>query len=64
MEKSKQVSTPLAPHMKLSVSLSLSSDEEQECTSRVLYANVVVVLMYAMVCMRPDVSHVAGEVRR
>ena len=50
--------------MKFSVSLSLSSDEEQECTSRVPYANVVVVLMYAMVCMRPDVSHVAGEVRR
>ena len=50
--------------MKLSVSLSLSSDEEQECTSLVPDANVVVVLMYAMVCMKPDVSHVAGEVRR
>ena len=47
-QKSKHISTPLAPHMKLSASLSPSLDEERECMSRVPYANVVGSLMYAM----------------
>ena len=32
--------------------------------SRVPYANVVGSLMYAMVCMTPDISHAVGVVRR
>ncbi|KAL0411651.1 UNVERIFIED_CONTAM: Retrovirus-related Pol polyprotein from transposon TNT 1-94 [Sesamum latifolium] len=47
-EKSKVVSTPLAPHFKLSASMSPKSEEEQEYMSRVSYANVVGSLMYAM----------------
>ena len=63
-EKSKHVSTPLNPHMKLSASLSPSSDEEQECMSQVPYANVVSSLMYVMVCMRPNISHAVGVVSK
>ena len=55
-EQSKHVSTPLAPHMKLSASLSPNSDEEREYMSRVPYPNAVGSLMYAMVCTRPDIS--------
>ena len=50
--------------MKISVSFSPSSDEERECMSRVRYANVVGRLMYVMVCMRSDISHIVGIVRR
>ena len=50
--------------MKLSASLSPSLDDEQECMSRVPYANVVSGLMYAMVCTRPDISHAVGVVSR
>ena len=62
LEKSKQVSTSLASHMKLSTSLSLSSDKERECMSRVPYANVVGSLIYVMVCKRPKISHVVRVV--
>ncbi|KAL0463423.1 UNVERIFIED_CONTAM: Retrovirus-related Pol polyprotein from transposon TNT 1-94 [Sesamum latifolium] len=47
-KKSKMVSTPLAPHFKLSASMSPKSEEEQEYISRVPYANIVGSLMYAM----------------
>ena len=63
-KKSKHVSTPLAPHIKLSASLSPSSNEERECMSRVPYANVVGSLMYVMVCTRPDISHAIRVVSR
>ncbi|KAE8681667.1 GDSL esterase/lipase [Hibiscus syriacus] len=55
-EKSKPVSTPLAPHFKLGASMSPKDDEEREYMSKVLYASVVGSLMYAMVCTRPDIS--------
>ena len=48
--------------MKLSASLSPSSDEERECMSQVPYANVVGSLMYDIMCMRLDISHVVGVV--
>ena len=38
-EKSKLVSTPLAPHFKLSVSMSPKNDAEQEYMSKVPYAS-------------------------
>ena len=50
--------------MKISASLSPSSDEEREYMSRVPYANAVGSLMYAMVCTRPDISHAVGVVSR
>ena len=63
-EKSKPVSTPLAPHFKLSASMSLKNDAEWEYMSKVPYASAVGSLMYAMVCTRPDISQVVGVVSR
>ncbi|GMP51093.1 hypothetical protein CsSME_00017460 [Camellia sinensis var. sinensis] len=55
--KTKAVSTPLAPHFKLSASLSPRTEEERKHMAQVPYANAVGALMYAMVCTRPDISH-------
>ncbi|KAE8690124.1 hypothetical protein F3Y22_tig00110926pilonHSYRG00104 [Hibiscus syriacus] len=63
-EKSKPVSTPLAPHFKLDASMSPKDDVEREYMSKVPYASVVGSLMYAMVCTRPDISQTVGVVSR
>ena len=61
-EKSKIVSTPLAPHFKLSTSMSPKNDIEWEYMSKVPYASIVSSLMYAMVCTRPDILQAVGVV--
>ncbi|KAI3473517.1 hypothetical protein Pfo_031396 [Paulownia fortunei] len=63
-ESSKTVSTPLAPHLKISAQLSPKNDEEQEYVTKVPYANAIDSLMYAMVCTRPDISQAVGVVSR
>ena len=63
-EKSKPVSTPLAPHFKISASMSPKDEAEREYMTRVPYANIVGSLMYAMVCTRPDIAHAVGIVSR
>ena len=63
-ENSKPVSTPLAPHLKISAQLSPKNDEEREYMAKVPYANAVGSLMYAMVCTRPDISQAVGVVSR
>ena len=63
-EKTKPVSTPLAPHFKFSASLSPKNDAEREYMAKVPYANAVGSLMYAMVCTRPDISQAVGVVSR
>ena len=63
-EKTKLVSTPLAPHFKLSASQCLKTEEEQEYMSKVPYSNAVGSLMYVMVCTRPDISHAVGTVSK
>ncbi|XP_070029226.1 secreted RxLR effector protein 161-like [Nicotiana sylvestris] len=63
-ENTKSVSTPLAPHFKLSAAISPKNEDERECMSRVPYANVVGSLMYAMICTRPDISHNIGVVSK
>ena len=55
-EKSKPVSTPLTPHVKLSASMSPKNDIERKYMSKVPYASAVGSLMYAMVCTRPNIS--------
>ncbi|GMP38813.1 hypothetical protein CsSME_00009935 [Camellia sinensis var. sinensis] len=62
--KTKAVSTPLAPHFKLSASLSPRTEEERKHMAQVPYANAVGALMYAMVCTRPDISHAVSMVSR
>ena len=50
MHDAKSVSTPIAPHFKLSALQCPSSDKEIEYMSRVPYSSAVGSLMYAMVC--------------
>lgn len=65
MEKSaKPVTTPLAPHFKLSATLSPSSDKDREYMAQVPYASLIGSLMYAMVCTRPDISQAVSMVSR
>ncbi|KAG8480151.1 hypothetical protein CXB51_024883 [Gossypium anomalum] len=44
--------------------LSRKTEEEREYMAKVPYANAVGSLMYAMVCMRPDISQAVGVVSR
>jgi ATP-binding cassette subfamily B (MDR/TAP) protein 1 len=62
--KTKPVSTPLAPHFKLSASMSPRTEEERKQMAQIPYANAVGALMYAMVCTRPDISHAVSMVSR
>ena len=57
MHDSKPVSTPIAPHFKLSTAQCPSSDEDVEYISKVPYSSAVGSLMYAMVSSRPDLSY-------
>ena len=64
MHDSKPVSTPIAPHFKLSAAQCPSSDEDVEYISKVPYSSDVGSLMYAMVCSRPDLSYAMSLVSR
>ena len=63
-DKTKPVSTSLAPHFKLSSSSCLSSQEERDYMARVPYVGAVSSFMYAMVCTRLDISQVVSMVSR
>ncbi|KAH9657090.1 hypothetical protein KPL70_022912 [Citrus sinensis] len=63
-DKTKPICTPLAPHFKLSSSSYPISQEECDYMARVPYASVVDSLMYAMVCIRPDISPTVSMVSR
>jgi hypothetical protein len=64
MHDAKPVSTPIAPHFKLSATQCASTDEDVEYMSRVAYSSAVGSLMYAMVCSRPDLSYAMSLVSR
>jgi hypothetical protein len=64
MQNAKPVSTPLAPHFKLSAKQCAETDADLEYMSRDSYSNVVGSLMYVMVCSRPDLSHAMSVVAR
>ena len=57
-DKIKLISTPLTLHFKLSFSPYLTSQDKCDYMARILYASVVVSLMYNMVCTRPNISQV------
>ena len=63
-EDAKSVSTLLAPHFKLSVTMSPKTVEEHEYMTHVPYSSVVGSLMYAMVCTRSDLSQAVSMVSR
>jgi hypothetical protein len=60
MWNAKPVSTALAIHFKLTKEMCPKTQEEIEYMSRIPYSSAVGSLMYAMVCTRPDISHVVG----
>ena len=64
MNKEKPVNVPLDSHFNLSSGLCSSSVEEKDYTSHVPYDNTIGCLMYAMVCTKPNISHVVGIVSK
>jgi hypothetical protein len=64
MKNAKPVSTPLANHFKLTKKMCPKTQEEIEYMSRVPYSSTIGILMYAMVCTRPDIAHAVGVVSR
>ncbi|KAM2680165.1 hypothetical protein EV2_011992 [Malus domestica] len=63
-DSTKPISTPLAPHFKLSSLQCPKNDKEKLQMKNIPYANLVGSLMYAMVCSRPDIAHAVGMVSR
>uniref|UniRef100_A0A3Q7GHA3 GAG-pre-integrase domain-containing protein n=1 Tax=Solanum lycopersicum TaxID=4081 RepID=A0A3Q7GHA3_SOLLC len=56
--------TPLANHFKLSKEQPPKTAEQRDHMTLVPYASAVGSLMYAMVCIRPDIAHAVGVVSR
>jgi hypothetical protein len=64
MPDAKKVTTPIAPHFKLSSTQCPITDKYIEYMSRVPYSSAVGSLMYAMVCFRPELSYAMSLVSR
>lgn len=64
MTGAKPVSVPFASQFKLSTDMSPKTDKEMEQMSNVPYSSAIGSIMYAMVCTRPDISHVVSVVSR
>ena len=64
MKNSKQVSTELAGHFKLSKRLFPSTEKEKGEMSVIPNSSAIGSLMYAMVCILPDISHAIRVVSR
>jgi len=64
MHNAKAVSTPIAPHFKLSGAQCPNTDQDIEYMSRVPYSSVVGFLMYAMVCSHPNLTYAMSLVSR
>ena len=64
MSKSKEVCSPLAGHLNLSLKQCHTSEKDVKEMSKVPYASAVGSLMYVMVCTRPDITHAVGVVSR
>ena len=56
MQDAKAVTTPLAPHFKLSKALCPITVEDKGAMSKIPYESAVGSLMYLMVCTRPDID--------
>jgi hypothetical protein len=62
MPDAKKVTTPIAPHFKLSSTQCPFTDEYIDYMSRVPYSSVIGSLMYAIVCSHPDLAYVMSLV--
>lgn len=64
MVNAKPVRIPLAKHFKLSKNLCPIKHDEKNYMTRVPYASAVGSLMYAMICVRPNIAEAVGVVSR
>ena len=64
MQDSKPMKVPILVGVKLFAEQCPKTQEEEEDMSHVPYASAVGSLMYAMVCTRPDITHVVGVLSR
>ena len=64
MQDSKPMDTSVDKSLSLSYDMCPRTLEEKEKMLRVLYANVVGSLMYAMMCTHPDIYYFVGLVNR
>ena len=64
MSSCKPVDTPVSKGEALSLNMCPKNPQEREEMSRVPYASVVGILMYAMMCTLPDICFVVGLVSR
>ena len=64
MHYSKPIDTPIGKGLTLSPDQCPKTDKEKEAMSNVPYASAVGSLMYAMLCIRPDICFAIGLVSR
>ena len=64
MQDSKPMKVPIPVGVRLSDEQCPKTQEEEEDMFRVPYASAVSSLMYAMVCIRPDIAHAVGVLSR
>ena len=64
MQDSKPMKVPIPVGVRLSAEKCTKTQEEEEDMSRVPYASAVSSLMYAMVCIRPDIAHAVAVLSR
>ena len=62
ISKVKEVSTPLVGHLKLGIKQCSKSETDKKDMRKIPYASAVGSLMYSMVCIRSDITHVVGMV--
>ena len=62
MHNAKPISAPFSKHFKLSNEMCPKTQEDMDYMSKVPYALAVGSLTYAVVCTRPDITHVVGVV--
>jgi len=63
-DDTRSVSIPLAPYFKLKATMSLTTIEEREYMTHISYASAVGILIYVMVCTRPNLSQDVSIVSR
>ena len=64
MQDSKPVKVPIPVGVRLSAEQCPKTQEEEEDMSHVPYACAISSMMYAMVCIRPDIAHAMGVLSR
>ena len=64
IEESKKGFLPMSHGMQLSKDMCLKIHEERVHMDRIMYTSAIGSIMYAMLCTRPDVSHVLSITSR